>query len=363
MATANIDVIFISETYPEDIKLPTQFKGLAAPASKEVETENQTFLVLAREIQAPDGTLFISKDITAIEDRENLFQLGMLGVVIVMIVIGFLLSQMAARKLVKPLQKLTYSIQKTTPGTAMQRLKTDYKEQEYVDIAEAFNRFLNTMEDFVNRENIFIKTASHELRTPIAILSGALDVIEKRQQLSTADQQTLKRIRQTVSNMEIEVNTLLELLRNERPVSDTDISLGELINESVTELCSEMPQSADRIKHIKTNQDQSIVWTHKPLLRMLIRNLLHNALQHTQGEVLIQAENNAINVADFGTGLPLDVHQRLTKNPARLQTQNHEARFGLLIAQMVSEKLNIKLNVLHSDSSGVTMQIYFPPAN
>lgn len=357
--TANINVVFINEVYKEDVLLPIQFKGLTAPISKEIETGDQTFLVLARAVQAPDGTLFISQNITAIEDRENLFQLAMLGVVILMTVIGFILSQIAARKLVKPLQKLTNAIQKTTPGNAMRRLKTNYIEQEYVNIADAFNRFLDTMEDFVNRENMFIKTASHELRTPIAILSGALDVIEKRQQLSEADRQTLKRMRHTVSNMQIEVNTLLELLRNESPVSDTEISLGELISESVAEINNEMPKSVSRINHIVTIDDQHIVCTHQPMLRMLIRNLLHNALQHTQGEVLIQAEKNAINVTDFGAGLPSDIHQRLTKQPFSQQMQSQESRFGLLIAQMITEKLKLKLNVPQSDSRGVVIQIYF----
>ncbi|MDT8310408.1 MAG: HAMP domain-containing sensor histidine kinase [Methylophaga sp.] len=357
--TANISVVFIGKNYTEEISLPVQFKGVTAPASQEVETENQTFLVLAKTIQDPEGILFISKDVTAIEDREFLFQLGMLGVVVVMTLIGFLLSQMAARKLVKPLQKLTYSIQKTIPGKTMQRLETDYIEQEYANIANAFNRFLNTMEDFVQRENMFIKTASHELRTPIAILSGALDVIDKRQQLSTADKQTMRRIRQTVSNMQVEVNTLLALLRNEQPVSDSEISLGMLIQDAIEEIQNEMPVAAERLNYLASNYDQQLVHTHRSLVRILLRNLLHNALQHTHDEVCIQSNDNVIKVTDFGSGLPSAIHQRLTSQPNNQQLLFHETRFGLLIAQMISEKLNLKLSIAQSDTSGATIEIHF----
>ena len=243
----------------------------------------------------------------------------------------------------------------------MQRLENDYIEHEYNNIANAFNRFLDAMEDFVQRENMFIKTASHELRTPIAILSGALDVIEKRQQLSAADKQTMRRIRQTVNNMQVEVNTLLALLRNEQPGSDSQISLGMLIQDANEEIQNEMPIAAERLNHLESNYDEQLVHTHRSLVRMLLRNLLHNALQHTHGEVCIQSSDSVIKVTDFGSGLPSDIHQRLTSHPNEQPLHSQETRFGLLIAQMISEKLNLKLSVAQSDTGGTTIEINFTP--
>ncbi len=357
--TANVTVAFVGARQSASPPLPKHFHGIKAPASEEIDFEDSHFLVLARHVAHPQGTLFISQDITAMEEREIFFQLSMLGLVLVMTFIGFVLSRLGAKKLVKPLQKLTHAIQKTTPGKSMQRLENDYIEHEYNNIANAFNRFLDAMEDFVQRENMFIKTASHELRTPIAILSGALDVIEKRQQLSAADKQTMRRIRQTVNNMQVEVNTLLALLRNEQPGSDSQISLGMLIQDANEEIQNEMPIAAERLNHLESNYDEQLVHTHRSLVRMLLRNLLHNALQHTHGEVCIQSSDSVIKVTDFGSGLPSDIHQRLTSHPNEQPLHSQETRFGLLIAQMISEKLNLKLSVAQSDTGGTTIEINF----
>jgi len=361
--TANISVAFVGEKAPDPSQLPKHFQGIQAPASEEIEFKDQHFLVLAKQIDSPGGTLFISQDITAMEEREILFQLAMLGLVLLMTFIGFVLSRLGARKLVKPLQKLTHAIHKTTPGKSMQRLENDYIEHEYNNIANAFNRFLDAMEEFVRRENMFIKTASHELRTPIAILSGALDVIDKRQQLSAADKQTMRRIRQTVNNMQIEVNTLLALLRNEQPVNDSKISLSFLIQDAVEEIKNEMPIAAERLIHLSSDYDQQVIHTNHSLMRMLLRNLLHNALLHTQDEVRIQSGESVIHVTDFGSGLPIDIHQRLTNPSLGQQLLFQETRFGLLIAQMISEKLNMKLSVVQSDTSGTTFEIHFTPSD
>ncbi|WP_014705928.1 ATP-binding protein [Methylophaga nitratireducenticrescens] len=360
--TANISVAFVGEKAPNPSQLPKHFQGIKAPASEEIEFKDQHFLVLAKQIDSPSGTLFISQDITAMEEREILFQLAMLGLVLLMTFIGFVLSRLGARKLVKPLQKLTHAIQKTTPGKSMQRLENDYVEHEYNNIANAFNRFLDAMEEFVQRENMFIKTASHELRTPIAILSGALDVIDKRQQLSAADKQTMRRIRQTVNHMQIEVNTLLALLRNEQPVKDSKISLSVLIQDAVEEIKNEMPMASERLNYVSSIYDQQIVLTNHSLMRMLLRNLLHNAIQHTQDEVRIQSGDCVIHVTDFGSGLPIDIHQRITNRSVGQQLLFQETRFGLLIAQMISEKLNMKLSVAQSDSGGTTFEIHFTPS-
>ena len=357
--TANITVAFLGSQTLDKTQLPDHFRDLQAPTSREVDFGDEHYLVLAKTIDAPAGTMFISQKITAMEEREILFQLATLVLVIFMSAIGFVLSQLGARKLVKSLQKLTKAIQRTVPGKSMQRLETNYMESEYNNIASAFNRFLEEMESFVARENMFIKTASHELRTPIAILSGALDVIEKRQQLSDADKQTMKRIRQTVSNMQIEVNTLLALLRNESPQFDVEITLGELIHEAFEELQSELPSDASRLKISASANNDVIVVTHHSMTRMLIRNLLHNALQHTSDQVVIQALSDGLQIRDFGQGLPDDIHQQLNRHHSQQAMKSQETRFGLLIAQLISEKLNLKLNVRQTDSNGTTIEIHF----
>ncbi|MDK7178822.1 histidine kinase dimerization/phospho-acceptor domain-containing protein, partial [Micrococcus luteus] len=77
----------------------------------------------------------------------------------------------------------------------MQRLDTDYDEIELHSISDSFNQFLMQIEQFVQREKNLLNMASHELKTPLAVMLGGLDILDKRGNLSPKDEVTLQRIR------------------------------------------------------------------------------------------------------------------------------------------------------------------------
>src|SRR5690606_1882219 len=114
---------------------------------------------------------------------------------LVIIAFSLLLAVLSSRRIVKPLRLLSDRISRTPVGTSMPRMETDYADAELHSIAMTFNRFLDELESHVRREQSLLSLASHELRTPIAVMSGALDILESRNQLSSNDQATLARVR------------------------------------------------------------------------------------------------------------------------------------------------------------------------
>ncbi|WP_165856195.1 sensor histidine kinase [Marinobacter sp. JSM 1782161] len=355
--TARLKAIFLPAGAPEDA-LPDYLKGKPAPYSGELELTEATYLVLVEPVDNPPGHLYLSQDISIMEGQELLSQLTVLGVLLGMALIGFVLSRLSARRLVHPLRKLTQQIQATEPAKTMRRLETEYQDTEFADIAGAFNRFLDALEAFVDREKSFVKLASHELRTPLAVMSGALEIIEKRNALSEADQRTLARIRRAANDMQADVNVLLKLARGHVDSDEPEpVSLARITRDTMADLENSQSDQPDRLRFDAAG-DQTLM-TDPPLLRMLIRNLLQNALKHTRGPVDIELLADGLRITDYGRGLPRDVSERLENNISRRERRMQESNFGLLLVQLICERQDWQLDIVGSGPGGTTMDVHF----
>lgn len=360
--TARLEVIFIPAGETEAV-LPEYFRDRTMPFSREIERGETTLLVYGEQLEEPGGKLFLAQDISIMENREFQVQVALVSVAAGMLLIGYLIARAGARYLVRPFRKLTREVLGTEPGASIPRISTDYREQEFSDIAEAFNRFLSELEHHIRREKSFVKLASHELRTPLAVINGALNVLEQRQSLSAADQKTLGRIRRAMQTMRDDTEVLLELARSEASREGVrTIVLQEIVQNTVDDLEHGHPGHAGRIA-VYNNSPGLRVTTRPALVRMLLRNLLQNALRHTRAEVEVRIIENTISVRDFGPGLPEKLAERLNIGGAsETMVANAEeysnTTFGLLIVRLVCERLEWDLEVAESDNVGTEFLIY-----
>ncbi|HEA51812.1 sensor histidine kinase [Marinobacter antarcticus] len=360
--TAHLEAVFLPEG-TADLVLPTYFRGHSLPFSREIEVGHITLLVYGVQLKAPNGKLFLAQDITIMENRSSLVQLALVCVAGFMLLIGFFVARTGARYLVRPFKNLTREVLNTAPGIAMPHINTDYRDQEFCDIAEAFNRFLFALEHHIEREKSFVKLASHELRTPLAVMSGALNVLEQRQNLSPADQKTLARVRRAMQTMRDDTEVLLELARSEvAKGSARAVVLQEIVQNTIDDLEQGLPDHAGRIVVYNDNPGLRIK-THPALVRMLLRNLLQNALRHTHAEVEVRMVENRISVRDFGSGLPINVteHLRAIGVPSAITSATggfSNTTFGLLIVRLVCERLGWDLEIAQSDNEGTEFVIH-----
>ncbi|WP_166263911.1 sensor histidine kinase [Marinobacter caseinilyticus] len=356
--TARLKAFFLGAG-ASDQRLPALLQDLPEQYSEEVELGDKTYLVLVEPVSRPAGRLYLAQDISLMESRELYSQIAIVVIALLITLIGFVLSQLSARKLIQPLRRLTHQIQNTAPSKNMDRLSLNYTESEYADIASAFNRFLDALEVFVAREKAFVKMASHELRTPLAVISGALDVIEQRSTLSSTDQRTAARIRRATSDMQSDVEVLLTLARggNETQANRL-VSLGTSTSAAIQELDGSQPNQAGRVTLLPSDHDLTLR-TDPALVRMLLRNLIQNALKHTRSEVHLALTHNGVRITDFGSGLPSKVVHHLTMPNSQHTRPSQESSFGLLIVQLICERMAWHLTVVQSDHTGTVLEVDF----
>jgi len=337
--------------------LPAIFQGLPTPFSGELALPEKTYWVSISRI--PDGMLYIARDVAHFEQRENIFILSVTLLGGLFIVISFILTQLTARRIVSPLVQLTQEISSISPRSRTMRVAVDYRDHELHSIATTFNAYLNTMEEYVKREHMLISMASHELRTPIAVISGALDVLDDRGTTSDSDHKTITRIRNATDKMNANVEAILLLARKQ---SDTQavsrILLSEQLQTVVHERLKTHPSDQTRlsINHSKVNHELVSVPT---LINMLLKNLIQNALEHTQGNVHLEQNKHGLLISDEGAGLPKEIRSQLSQKISFPTGHVNKSGLGLFIVTLICERLGYSIDVDDQQEDGTQLQIRF----
>lgn len=156
------------------------------------------------------------------------------------------------------------------------------------------------------RENMdtmthFVHDAGHELKTPLAIISGNLQYLRDTQ---TEEQPIIHESLTVINEMSNSIDGLLELADLQLPKKTTSIPLYTAINREITYLKEEYPSI-----QIHNTVDESVsIQTNEQHLSILLRNLLENALKYNtpHGMVFIEFQKCTLTIRDTGIGIAPD---------------------------------------------------------
>ena len=185
-------------------------------------------------------------------------------------------------------------------------------EEEGARLAEDYKQAKETAEEALKAKNIFLTTASHDLRQPVHAMGFLIESINRRN-TDAALQSSLLDLKQSVRSVTHMFNSLLDLSKIESGVMQANtehISLDHLMEDSASIFREEAEARGLQLRLRPTN-GRAVVHTDPILLRQSISNLIHNALRYTkQGGALVTArkrENDwQIEVWDTGIGVTLE---------------------------------------------------------
>ncbi len=351
--TPNLAVVFVPSGKPRPAVLPPVFQGLPDNYSAEITQGSETYLVAVNTVET--GLLYVAKNITHFENREALFEIALIIMTLVIVAFSLLLAVLSSRRIVRPLKLLSERISRIPVGPNMPRMETDYFDAELHSIAVTFNRFLDELESYVRREQSLVNLASHELRTPIAVMSGALDILELRDQLTPNDRATLKRVRSACDEMRDNVNILLTLARRESTAQ----------TQGVFDVRSGLLQVIDDLKISHHAGDRVTLDARFPMtvhadpvmVRMLLRNLIQNAIQHTKSDIRVTISEGLIEIEDQGAGLTADQKSILLGERKIAHDESTLNGLGLYIVTLITERLGWQLNIGQTDNKGARIRL------
>ncbi|MEM7098384.1 MAG: HAMP domain-containing sensor histidine kinase [Pseudomonadota bacterium] len=218
--------------------------------------------------------------------NEYLELTGIVGVSFVTLwglVTFFLLNRIAQRT--GRLSKWTREI---TPGNTPDNPKFGYGEFNEVGIQ--LKESIEAISAALERESEFVRNASHELRTPIAIIRANLDLIEVREDRNSEPHERIKR---AVLKMQQLVDALLWLSRNDdKLLTDSQVDLGAVVQRLVEDHRPLLQDNDITINDKRTGSSQQLP---DQALDIALGNLIRNAFEHAaEGTVAITIDEQEV---------------------------------------------------------------------
>jgi len=177
--------------------------------------------------------------------------------------------------------------------------------------AESKFRDKEEKENSIKLYNTLLSSLSHELRTPISTIIGAVDTLkENKEKLSIGNQYILlDEIDKASFRLNRQVENLLNISRLEGGVLKPNFDWCD-INELINSVIQMQSQAEDHRVEFKENDSMPLVKVDAGLLGQAIHNILHNAIQYTPPDTLIKIDTNfqgnncIITIEDQGEGFP-----------------------------------------------------------
>ena len=289
--------------------------------------------------------------------------------------ISALVSYFLARSLTSPLEALRVATRKIAAGALDARVSVGVPERhdEFSQLASDFNLMAERLETMQQANRRLLRDVSHELRSPLARLSVAVEIARNKGAENIRGE--LDRIELEGQRLESLVNDVLGLLRESSehsPKQDEQLDLAELLSELVEVVNYEVPEGK-----------RGIAWQPQPpqaflgdreLLWRTMENLLRNAIRHTDPDkgvaLSLQADTAnrqyEINVRDYGSGVPEQELEKIFQAFYRVQESRDRSTgghgIGLAIAAAAVGRQGGRIRALNAPSGGLIMRVTLPMA-
>ncbi|MBK3627908.1 HAMP domain-containing histidine kinase [Streptomyces sp. MBT49] len=324
-------------------------------------------LLLDADGTTPTGVFPVRSDLLRVFAPRAAVVMGFL------LVFGLLGGWLLAGRMLAPLTVLTRATRRAADGSLSHRIRLPGRNDEFRELADAFDTMLARLEAHVAEQRRFAANASHELRTPLAVSKALLDVARTDPDRDTGE--VIDRLH-AVNTRAIELTEALLLLgrANQGTFAREAVDLSLLVEEAAETL---LPLAERRGVTVETTGEVTPVNGSQALLLQLTTNLLHNAIVHNLpagGTVRIDTRargpkpgTTVLTVENTGGLLTAEQVPRLTepfqRGTERLHAGDAGVGLGLAIVRTITEAHDGTLTLEPRAQGGLRVTVALPTAD
>tara|TARA_Y100001956_G_C4125542_1_gene189852 strand:- start:2212 stop:3450 length:1239 start_codon:yes stop_codon:yes gene_type:complete len=232
------------------------------------------------------------------------------------------------RSLSKPLSSIERKIGQMTPGAPTFDIESAYAETRHIE--QTLVDAKNTISGYFQREKEFSRFASHELRTPIMVISGSAELLAKVPNHPPVAYKAIARVQQATEQMRVLTEAFL--LLGKETIEETHFVDNEL--------CNALQQQLDEMAPLFTKQGLSYQLTvqgsfsvHAPesFVLIVMNNLIKNAFSYSIDDIALDLSKSRLTISNHHDGN---------------ETYNAGYGCGLVIVERICERMGWRFDTL-----------------
>ncbi|MFN3570165.1 MAG: sensor histidine kinase, partial [Polaromonas sp.] len=290
---------------------------------------------------------------------DTLWRQALLVGVIALVVI------VVVQRATRPVRRLSGEL-KARPEGDLTPVAAPDAPRELLPLIDATNQVMQRLQNLTDHQKRFVRDASHQLRTPLAVLKTQ---VQSALRGDVAPRQALQEIEDTVERATVLANQMLALAKVEQLRQQTGAGpqdWPEVLRSVVVDVS---PLLADKDIDFEIATQPATVQAHDWMLRELARNLLHNAIKHSPpgGALTVRLVSDgswaALTVSDSGPGISAELSARLYQ-PFSAGDVRQGSGLGLAICREITQALGGSITLenreVHGRIAGLDATVRLP---
>lgn len=347
-------------TRPDDPNhtVAAQFRSLPS-GTHDVVTSLGVFKVAVRKDE--DLWAFLIYDVSDNQKLKRQLIVALVGVVLLFSVLSFTLGAWSSRRVMKPVSDLANRLNMRTEERNADRLSDHFADDEVGQLAAALDSYSDRLHHLVERDREFNADVSHELRSPLTVITGATELLLAQPDLDEKVRTRLLRIARAARQSADITTALLHLVRAEQGIDKDSAAqnVSQVVRE-VVHLYEPLIGNKDLKLKVLENDRVSVI-APESVVAVAVGNLIGNAMRYTaSGEVVITIGNGKAVVEDTGPGIPEEELEHVFERHYRGQNISGKgAGLGLAIVKRLCELYGWTIHFSNRESGGLRAELRF----
>jgi signal transduction histidine kinase len=304
---------------------------------------------------------FLIYDVSDNQRIKKQLIFALVGVVLVFSVLSFMLGAWSSRHVMKPVTDLAARLDTLSEESKPEKLSEYFADDEVGQLAAALDSYADRLHHLVERDREFNADVSHELRSPLTVITGATELLLAQPDLEPKVRTRLLRIARAARQSADITTALLHLVRAEQGIDkdSTAHNVGRIVSE-VVHLYEPLVGNKQLELRVE-KEDRVSVIAPESVVAVTVGNLIGNAMRYTtQGEVVITIGNGRVTVEDTGPGIPDEDLVRVFDRHYRGQNITGKGSgLGLAIVKRLCELYGWSIHFRNRPSGGLSAELRF----
>lgn len=317
------------------------------------------------------ATLYFFRTITSelilFDDLETiLFVLDIIGIGAALFV-----GRLTSRRVLTPIKTMNELAREIAFEKMGGRIPLGTADDELNELAKTLNDMLDRLQGGINRQQQFVSDASHELRTPTAVIKGYIEVLE-RYGMDDKElvNESIEAIRSEAQNMQDLLENLLFLSRTDRHtqrLNKKTLDLDDIVNDVMSKMKTVV--KTHEVNMIKNEPAQ--IYGDETTIKQMIRIFLDNAVKYTPagGSIsvasAVKGKKVSLSISDTGIGIAPENRQKIFDRFFRIDSEDlvseaNGSGLGLSIAKWIADSHGISIGVDSTLGVGTTFTLTIP---